>query len=135
MSNPSALNNQLEILKEIEKSIDECDNKLSELTSIEGIQDSLNTKIDPKSRADINWTCAYGVYTSYYMYLLLNETQPKNHKISDEIQRLQIFKQKINEAYQQGKDRKQTKELTNEEKREMYYKQITTKLNRADTKY
>lgn len=134
MINNSSLNNQLEVLKAIEHSIDECDSKLSELAEVEGIQDSLNTKIDPKSRADINWTCAYGVYTSYYMYLLLNETQPKNHKISDEIKRLQTFKQKINEAYQQGKDRKQTTETTNKQKREMYYQQIQTKLTQSHRK-
>ena len=81
----SGLESQLELLKQLEESIDNCNNKLNELTKTEDISQKINNNLEPKSRAEIHWACAYGTYTSYYLYLLLNEIHPKDHQLNKEI--------------------------------------------------
>lgn len=106
----SDLTSQLEILKELEGAIDECDNKLSELTKVDDISEKIQTNLDAKSRASIEWTCSYGAYTSYYLHLLLNEIHPKDHQLSKEIKRLQEFKSKITRAVKGEEEPEKEKE-------------------------
>lgn len=94
----SDLSSQLETLKELEGAIDECDNKLNELTKVDEINEKIQSNLDAKSRSYIEWACAYGTYTSYYLHLLLNQIHPKDHQLGKEIKRLQDFKSKLTRA-------------------------------------
>lgn len=91
------INNEINLLKDIENTIDNVNNQLNKITENENFPDNVN-KAGPKERAYFNWTCAYGVYTSYNLYLLLEGIKPKDHQISKEIQRLQDFRDKIRRA-------------------------------------
>lgn len=117
----SGLESQLELLKQLEESIDNCNNKLNELTKTEDISQKIDNNLDPKSRAEIHWACAYGTYTSYYLYLLLNEIHPKDHQLNKEIKRLQDFKEKIKKAV---KGEEETEKDKKSNKRKEYEKKI-----------
>ena len=91
------LNEQLNMLKELNKELDNYENKINECFEIKNISEKIE-KCDAKTRANINWTASYGIYTNYYLYLMLNEINPKDHQLNKELIRLFEFQKKINNA-------------------------------------
>ena len=94
MKNEQEINNQLEILKSLDKELDKFENKVNELINTKDLEDSLR-KCPPKKRAEVYWTAAFGIYTNKYLELLLNEKDPELHPIKKEIQRLNDFRKKL----------------------------------------
>ena len=91
------LNEQLNMLKELNKELDNYENKINECFEIKNISEKIE-KCNAKTRANINWAASYGIYTNYYLYLMLNKTNPIDHPLFNEIKRLQEYKGKINRA-------------------------------------
>ena len=131
MKNQQEINNQMEILKDLDKELDKYEQKVDELISNKDLEDSLR-KCPPKKRAEVYWTAAYGIYTNKYLELLLDEKDPELHPIQKEIERLNDFRKKlinadkpedINEGNNKGKNK-----IDNKKKKDNIYKQIK-KLN------
>ena len=131
MKNEKEINNQMEILKDLDKELDKYEQKVDELTSNKDLEDSLR-KCPPKKRAEVYWTAAYGIYTNKYLELLLDEKDPELHPIQNEIERLNDFRKKlinadkpddINEGNNKGKNK-----IDNKKIKDNVYKQIK-KLN------
>ena len=131
MKNEKEINNQMEILKDLDKELDKYEQKVDELISNKDLEDSLR-KCPPKTRAEVHWTAAYGIYTNKYLELLLDEKDPELHPIQNEIERLNDFRKKlinadkpddINEGNNKGKNK-----IDNKKKKDNVYKQIK-KLN------
>ena len=118
---------QLEVLKKIEKSIDLCQKRVNELIKTDKFQEKIEKNVEAKERAELNWALSYGVYTSYYLYLLLNERDPKTHEISGELRRLQDYKEKINKAVKERENPPTEKEVKNN-KRNKEIKKVQEKL-------
>jgi len=91
------LNEQLNMLKELNKELDNYENKINECFEIKNISEKIE-KCNAKTRANINWAASYGIYTNYYLYLMLSETNPIDHPLYNEIKRLQEYKEKINKT-------------------------------------
>jgi hypothetical protein len=94
MKNEQEINNQLEILKSLDKELDKFDNKVDELINTKDLEDEIR-KCPPKKRAEVYWTAAFGIYTNKYLELLLNEKDPQLHPIKKEINRLNDFRKKL----------------------------------------
>ena len=131
MKNEKEINNQMEILKDLDKELDKYEQKVDELISNKDLEDSLR-KCPPRKRAEVYWTAAYGIYTNKYLELLLDEKDPELHPIQKEIERLNDFRKKlinadkpedINEETNKGKNKAGYKK-----KKDDIYKQIK-KLN------
>jgi hypothetical protein len=102
MSNDE-LENQLNILKELDSELKNLDKKVNELVQTEKISEKIHN-CDSKTKAELNWACSYGIYTNYYLYLMLNEINPKDHQLNKELIRLFEFQKKINNAVKGEKD-------------------------------
>ena len=94
MKNQQEINNQLEILKSLDKELDKYDKKVSELVDTKDLEKSL-LKCPPKKRAEVYWTAAFGIYTNKYLELILDEKDPELHPIKKEMERLNIFRKKV----------------------------------------
>ncbi|MCQ2818465.1 MAG: Sas10/Utp3/C1D family protein [archaeon] len=88
---------QIELLKGIEKAIDDCDNSINKIIEKDNFPENISNS-KPKERAYFYWTNAFGVYTSYHLHLKLNGIKTKDHPILKEIQRLQEFRDNIRQA-------------------------------------
>ena len=94
MKNEEEINNQMKILKELDKELDKYDKKIDELISNKDLEDNLR-QCPPKKRAEVYWTAAFGIYTNKYLDLLLEEKDPELHPIQKEIERLNDFRKKL----------------------------------------
>ena len=94
MKNQQEINNQLEILKSLDKELDKYDKKVSELVDTKDLEKSL-LKCPPKKRAEVYWTAAFGIYTNKYLELILDEKDPELHPIKKEMERLNNFRKKV----------------------------------------
>ena len=94
MKNQQEINNQLEILKSLDKELDKYDKKVSELIDTKDLEKSL-LKCPPKKRAEVYWTAAFGIYTNKYLDLILDEKDPELHPITKEMERLNLFRKKV----------------------------------------
>ena len=134
MKNQQEINNQLEILKSLDKELDKYDKKVSELIDTKDLEKSL-LKCLPKKRAEVYWTAAFGIYTNKYLELILDEKDPELHPIKKEMERLNVFRKKVvkadkieeednNENDKMNKNKRKKKEKDN------VYKQIK-KMNKG----
>ena len=132
MKNEQEINNQLEILKSLDKELDKYDKKVDELIETKDLEKSL-LKCPPKKRAEVYWTAAFGIYTNKYLDLILDEKDPELHPIKKEMERLNLFRKKvvnsdkmdIEEENNDDKDK-----LKANKKKKNIYKQIR-KLNQS----
>ena len=122
MKNEKEINNQMEILKELDKELDKYDKKIEELINNKDLEDNLR-KCTPKKRAEVYWTAAYGIYTNKYLDLLLEEKDPELHPIKKEIERLNDFRIKLvnSDKPDENKDKNNN---DNKKKKDNIYKQI-----------
>ena len=97
MKNEQEINNQMEILKSLDNALDNYDQKIDELLNTKDLEESLR-KCEPKKRAEVYWTAAFGIYTNKYLELLLDEKDPELHPIKKEIERLNLFRKKLIDA-------------------------------------
>ena len=94
MENDNDIKNQMEILKNLDEELDKYSEKVDELIITKDLEDSLN-KCQPKKRAEVYWSAAFGIYTNKYLDLLLEEKDPELHPIKKEIERLNDFRKKL----------------------------------------
>ena len=94
MKNQQEINNQMEILKSLDKELDKYDKKVDELIETKDLEKSL-LKCPPKKRAEVYWTAAFGIYTNKYLELILDEKDPELHTIKKEMERLNLFRKKV----------------------------------------
>ena len=125
MKNEEEINNQLEILKSLDKELDKFENKVDELINTKDLEDSLR-KCPPKKRAEVYWTAAFGIYTNKYLELLLNEKDPELHPIKKEIQRLNDFRKKLINADKEEENNEEINKnkFGQKKKKENIYKKI-----------
>ena len=125
MKNEQEINNQLEILKSLDKELDKFENKVNELINTKDLEDSLR-KCPPKKRAEVYWTAAFGIYTNKYLELLLNEKDPELHPIKKEIQRLNDFRKKLINADKEEENNEEINKnkFGQKKKKENIYKKI-----------
>ena len=125
MKNEEEINNQLEILKSLDKELDKFENKVNELINTKDLEDSLR-KCPPKKRAEVYWTAAFGIYTNKYLELLLNEKDPELHPIKKEIQRLNDFRKKLINADKEEENNEEINKnkFGQKKKKENIYKKI-----------
>ena len=97
MKNEQEIKNQMEILKSLDNALDNYDQKIDELLNTKDLEESLR-KCEPKKRAEVYWTAAFGIYTNKYLELLLDEKDPELHPIKKEIERLNLFRKKLIDA-------------------------------------
>ena len=132
MKNEQEIQNQLEVLKALDKELDNYDKKVNELIETKDLEKSL-LKCPPKKRAEVYWTAAFGIYTNKYLDLILDEKDPELHPIKKEMERLNLFRKKvvnsdkmdIEEENNDDKDK-----LKANKKKKNIYKQIR-KLNQS----
>ena len=94
MKNEQEIQNQLEVLKALDKELDNYDKKVNELIETKDLEKSL-LKCPPKKRAEVYWTAAFGIYTNKYLDLILDEKDPELHPIKKEMERLNLFRKKV----------------------------------------
>ena len=132
MKNKNEIKNQLEVLKSLDKELDKYDEKIEELVTTDDLEESIR-ECEPKKRADIFWTAAYGVYTNTYLNLLLDGVDPEIHPIKKELERLKDYHKKLNEAYKNKNNKEDNKmdiEEQREKKKNYIYKKIKAQLNK-----
>jgi len=142
MKNEQEIKNQMEILKSLDKALDEYDQKIDELLNTNDLEESLR-KCEPRKRAEVYWTASFGIYTNKYLELLLDEKDPELHPIKKEIERLNLFRKKLIDACKPNNDengednddgnRKNNYGYKSKKKKENIYKQIK-KLNEQNYK-
>ena len=66
MENDNDIKNQMEILKHLDEELDKYSEKVDELIITKDLEDSLN-KCQPKKRAEVYWSAAFGIYTNKYL--------------------------------------------------------------------
>ena len=119
MKNYQEINDQMEILKSLDKEIDKYDKKVNELMETKDLEKSL-LKCHPKKRAEIYWTAAFGIYTNKYLELILDEKDPELHPIKKEMERLNLFRKKVVESDkavdENGNNKSNTKNKRNKNK-------------------
>jgi len=125
MKNEQEINNQMEILKSLDKELDKYEAKVDELIKTKDLEESLKN-CQPKKRAEVYWTAAFGIYTNKYLDLLLNEKDPELHSIKKEINRLNEFRLKLINA---DKKEERNEEINNKnfnkkKKKENIYQKI-----------
>jgi methylthioribose-1-phosphate isomerase len=125
MKNEQEINNQLEILKSLDKELDKFDNKVDELINTKDLEDEIR-KCPPKKRAEVYWTAAFGIYTNKYLELLLNEKDPQLHPIKKEINRLNDFRKKLLNADKDEENNEENNKnnFGQKKKKENIYKKI-----------
>jgi methylthioribose-1-phosphate isomerase len=125
MKNEQEINDQLEILKSLDKELDKFENKVDELINTKDLEDSLR-KCPPKKRAEVYWTAAFGIYTNKYLELLLNEKDPELHPIKKEITRLNDFRKKLINADKEEENNEEINKnkFGQKKKKENIYKKI-----------
>ena len=125
MKNQQEINNQMEILKSLDKELDKYDKKVDELIETKDLEKSL-LKCPPKKRAEIYWTAAFGIYTNKYLELILDEKDPELHPIKKEMERLNLFRKKVVNAdkKEDEDDNDNNDKLKRKKKKENIYKQI-----------
>ena len=132
MKNQQEINNQLEILKSLDKELDKYDKKVSELIDTKDLEKSL-LKCPPKKRAEVYWTAAFGIYTNKYLELILDEKDPELHPIKKEMERLNLFRKKVVNADknedEENEDNNNKMNIKNKDKikKDNIYKQIRKK--------
>ena len=133
MKNEQEIQNQLEVLKALDKELDNYDKKVNELIETKDLEKSL-LNCHPKKRAEIFWTAAFGIYTNKYLDLILDEKDPELHPIKKEMERLNLFRKKVvNSDKVEEDDNLEDKEKlkrNKNKKKENIYKQIR-KLNKG----
>ena len=133
MKNEQEIQNQLEVLKALDKELDNYDKKVNELIETKDLEKSL-LNCPPKKRAEIFWTAAFGIYTNKYLDLILDEKDPELHPIKKEMERFNIFRKKVvNSDKIEEDDNLEDKEKlkrNKNKKKENIYKQIR-KLNKG----
>ena len=133
MKNEQEIQNQLEVLKALDKELDNYDKKVNELIETKDLEKSL-LNCPPKKRAEIFWTAAFGIYTNKYLDLILDEKDPELHPIKKEMERLNLFRKKVvNSDTVEEDDNLEDKEKLKRninKKKENIYKQIR-KLNKG----
>ena len=132
MKNEQEIKNQLEILKSLDKELDNYDKKVNELIETKDLEKSL-LKCPPKKRAEVYWTAAFGIYTNKYLDLILDEKDPELHPIKKEMERLNLFRKKVVNSdkmdIEEEKNDDKDKLKANKKKKNIY-KQIR-KLNQS----
>ena len=125
MKNKDEINNQMEILKALDKELDKYDKKVDELIETKDLEKSL-LKCPPKKRAEIYWTAAFGIYTNKYLELILDEKDPELHPIKKEMERLNLFRKKVVNAdkIEEEEEDDIANKNKNMKKKENIYKQI-----------
>ena len=117
MKNENDIKNQMEILKTLDEELDNYSQKVDELIITKDLEDLLN-KCQPKKRAEVYWTAAYGIYTNKYLDLLLEEKDPELHPIKKEIERLNDFRKKlINADKEEELNKDINKKISNNKKK------------------
>ena len=123
MKNKDEINNQMEILKSLDKELDKYDKKVDELIETKDLEKSL-LKCPPKKRAEIYWTAAFGIYTNKYLELILDEKDPELHPIKKEMERLNLFRKKVVNADKIEEEDDNDNKNKKKKKKENIYKQI-----------
>ena len=125
MKNEQEINNQLEILKSLDKELDKYDKKVDELIETKDLEKSL-LKCSPKKRAEVYWTAAFGIYTNKYLELILDEKDPELHPIKKEMERLNLFRKKVVNADKNDEDDniENNDKMKRKQKKDNIYKQI-----------
>ncbi len=132
MKNQQEINNQMEILKSLDKELDKYDKKVDELIETKDLEKSL-LKCPPKKRAEVYWTAAFGIYTNKYLELILDEKDPELHPIKKEMERLNLFRKKVVNADknedEDNEDNNNKMNIKNKDKikKDNIYKQIRKK--------
>ena len=132
MKNQQEINNQMEILKSLDKELDKYDKKVDELIETKDLEKSL-LKCPPKKRAEVYWTAAFGIYTNKYLELILDEKDPELHPIKKEMERLNLFRKKVINADknddEDNEDNNNKMNIKNKDKtkKDNIYKQIRKK--------
>ena len=132
MKNQQEINNQMEILKSLDKELDKYDKKVDELVETKDLEKSL-LKCPPKKRAEVYWTAAFGIYTNKYLELILDEKDPELHPIKKEMERLNLFRKKVVNADknddEDNEDNNNRMNIKNKDKtkKDNIYKQIRKK--------
>ena len=125
MKNEQEINNQMEILKSLDKDLDKYEAKVDELIKTKDLEEVLKN-CQPKKRAEVYWTAAFGIYTNKYLDLLLNEKDPELHSIKKEINRLDEFRQKLINADKKEEKNEEinNKNINKKNKKEIIYQKI-----------
>ena len=125
MKNEQEINNQMEILKSLDKELDKYEAKVDELIKTKDLEESLKN-CQPKKRAEVYWTAAFGIYTNKYLDLLLNEKDPELHSIKKEINRLNEFRLKLINADKKEEKNEEinNKNFNKKKKKENIYQKI-----------
>ena len=132
MKNQQEINDQMEILKSLDKELDKYDKKVDELIETKDLEKSL-LKCPPKKRAEVYWTAAFGIYTNKYLELILDEKDPELHPIKKEMERLNLFRKKVVNADknedEDNEDNNNKMNIKNKDKtkKDNIYKQIRKK--------
>ena len=131
MKNEQEINNQMEILKSLDKELDKYDKKVNELIETKDLE-KLLLKCPPKKRAEVYWTAAFGIYTNKYLELILDEKDPELHPIKKEMERLNLFRKKVVNADKNEEDDNMDNndKMKRKKKKDNVYKQIR-KLNKG----
>ena len=131
MKNEQEINNQMEILKSLDKELDKYDKKVNELIETKDLE-KLLLNCPPKKRAEVYWTAAFGIYTNKYLELILDEKDPELHPIKKEMERLNLFRKKVVNADKNEEDDNMDNndKMKRKKKKDNVYKQIR-KLNKG----
>ena len=131
MKNEQEINNQMEILKSLDKELDKYDKKVNELIETKDLE-KLLLNCPPKKRAEVYWTAAFGIYTNKYLELILDEKDPELHPIKKEMERLNLFRKKVVNADKNEEDDNidNNDKMKRKKKKDNVYKQIR-KLNKG----
>ncbi len=122
------INERITSLTNLEIDLDNFNSFLDSFDSID--YDKLMKDISPSERCELNWNYAYAQYTLYFLWLKVNNKDPKDHQIKDEIKRIQEYYGKLskvkNDVLEKNSKSNENKEIS---KQDMVY--YNNKLNQV----
>lgn len=81
----SQIKEKITILKELNKELDSFDQLTDVFANNKEDYHQIMEDISPKDRIDLNWNLGFSSYSLYYIYLKLQNIDPREHEIKDEM--------------------------------------------------
>lgn len=99
------IHSRLSQLNSLNLDLDEIDEHINKLINLKEDYETLMNKLSAVERVELNWGLVYLEYTLYYIWLKVNNTDPKNHKIQLEMKRIQEYHTKMTKAKEEYNQR------------------------------
>ena len=87
------INKRIDCIDKLDADLNELNSIIDKISKVD--YDELMNNISPIDRVDLNWNIAFSQYSLYFIWLKVNNKDPTQHKVKDEMTRIRDFYEKI----------------------------------------